>query len=360
MEQRINGFRYLISLSYSAVDRSDELPEIKRNLMFSTYNFGLLYENDDMTKPDELLIKNKVCYLIEPSLHPEYNEQKEYFDSLEKDKISFVRGGGVYDGNKIKFDAGGYLWQKCVDAGLLSDLDASAPVKYPLYELVYRLLTLNSVTDELKAMWYIFFPLIVEMGAPYDEKIFVKLKDIVLTEQNFKNVLDSNYSDTIYVNTKEMVIGGVDPIIIDWFIEYTEWKNQKNEKGVSRELEKYQRRLVLGEFEYTVKGTEKMLDVYPDDEEIYLLNMTAKVSLAGTKDESERDKIFDDIIISAQDALSSPVRKKKNYIAYYLGLAFLGKKEIEKAQKSFELSLTYDPKFELSLLMLKGMEKLTH
>ncbi len=356
-EEKIEGLRYLLSLSYVAIDKSDASVEVKRNLMFSVYSFGLLFERDDMTRPDKLLIKNRACYLIKPDMHPGYNENKDYFDTLPR-AITFVKGGGVYDGEFIKFDAGGFLWRECVKKGILEGIDAVEPVKYPLYELVYRLLTLNSATKELIAMWYIFFPYIVNMGTPYDEEHYLKLKAIVLCEDNFRQVLESKYSNKIFINTKEMVLGQVNPIIIDWFIEYTEWKNVKNEKGISRETEKYQKMLVLGEFAYVINGTERMLDVYPDDEEIFMLNMTAKTSYAGTLDEKDRIKLFDDIILSAQDALSSPVKKKKNYIAYYLGLAFLGKKDFVKAQNSFKLALTYDPKFELADMMLKGMEKI--
>lgn len=357
MEEKIEGLKYLLSLSYVAIERSDEHEEVKRNLAFSVYSFGLLFESGEMTAPDNLLIKNRACYLISPEMHPEYAVNKDYFDSLPSGEHTFVKGGGVTVDGKIKFDAGGYLWRKCVDSGLLTGTDAIEPTKYHLYELVYRLLTLSSVTDELKAMWYIFFPYIIEMGAPYEEEIYYKLRAIVLTEENFKNVLESKYSDRIFVTTKDMVLGGTNPVVIDWFLEYTEWKNVKNDKGISRELEKYQRLLVLGDYAYVVNGTEKMLDAMPDNEEIFLLNMTAKVSLAGNLDEKERNAIFDEIILAAQEALPSPLKKKKNYIAYYLGLAFLGKKELDKAENSFKLSLTYDPKFELAEMMLKGMDK---
>lgn len=358
MEEKIQGLKYLISLSYVAIDRSDADPEVKRNLTFSVYSFGLLFESGEMTEPNNLVIKNRACYLIKPNQHPSYNDNKEYFDSLKADEHTFVKGGGVTVGEFIKLDAGGYLWRKCVESGLLSGVDAIEPTKYSLYELVYRLLTLSSVTDELKAMWYIFFPYVVGMGAPHEEEIYYKLRAIVLTEENFKNVLESKYSDRIFVSTKDMVLGGTDPIVIDWFLEYTEWKNEKNEKGISRELEKYQRMLVLGDSEYVVNGTEKMLDVFPDNEDIFMLNMSAKVALAGKMEESEREKIFDEIVLAAQEALPSPIKKKKNYIAYYLGLAFLGKKEFEKAENSFKLALTYDEKFELAQMMLKGMSKL--
>ncbi len=358
MEEKIEGLKYLISLSYVAIDRSDESAQVKRNLTFSIYSFGLLFESGEMTAPDKLVFKNRACYLIKPNQHPEYKGNEEFFDNIKKDETTFVKGGGVTVGGDIKFDAGGFLWRKCVECGLLSGDDAIEPTKYSLYELVYKLLTLSSVTDELKAMWYIFFPYVIGMGAPHEEEIYYKLRALVLNEQNFKNVLESKYSDRIYVSTKDMVLGGTDPIIIDWFLEYTEWKNVKNDKGISRELEKYQRRLMLGENEYVINGTEKMLDVFPDDEEIFMLNMAAKVAYAGQADEKEREKIFDDIIIAAQEALPSPRKKRKNYIAYYLGLAFLGKKEFDKAENSFKLALTYDDKFELAQMMLKGMDKL--
>ena len=359
MEEQIEGLGYVLSLSYGAIERSNETPEIKRNLAFSVYSLGLLYNSGEMTKPDPALFKLGAKYSIKKEKHPNYDEDKAYFDELKKGEIAFVKGGGVYDGDEnIKFDAGGFLWRRCVEKGMFDGINALDPVKYPLYELVYRLLTLSSVTDELIAMWYIFFPYVVNMDPPFDEETFNKLKGIVLNEKNFKHVLDSKYSDRIYVNTKEMFFANVNPIIIDWFIEYTEWKNVKNEKGISRETEKYQHSLLLGDYGYVVSGTERMLDVYPDDEEILLLNLTAKTSYAGTVEESEREKIFDEVILAAQTALSSPLNKKKFYIAYYLGLAFLGKKDFVKAQNSFELSLTYDPKFELAQMMLKGMKKL--
>lgn len=79
-------------------------------------------------------------------------------------------------------------------------------------------------------MWYVHFPFVVNLGAPYEEDPFMNMKAIVLKENIFEKALSSRYSDIVYVNTKEMVLGGVNPILIDWFIEYTEWKNQKTKK----------------------------------------------------------------------------------------------------------------------------------
>ena len=123
MEEKIHGLNYLISLSYVAIDRSDESAEVKRNLAFSVYSFGLLFESGEMTNPNNLVIKNRACYIIRPNEHPLYNENKEYFDSIKTTEHTFVTGGGVTVGEFIKFDAGGYLWRKCVDSGLLSGGD---------------------------------------------------------------------------------------------------------------------------------------------------------------------------------------------------------------------------------------------
>lgn len=57
--EKIEGLRYLISLSYVAIDRSDESAQTKRNLTFSIYSFGLLFESGEMTAPDKLVFKNR-------------------------------------------------------------------------------------------------------------------------------------------------------------------------------------------------------------------------------------------------------------------------------------------------------------
>ena len=351
------GIRYTDSLSYLAISKSDLSVKEKRDMAYSVYNFGLLYQTGEMTNPDPKLFELKACYTIDKKEHPEYEQKKEYIDGLNDG--DFVTGGGVMINGKIKFDAGGNLWKKCVEKGMLIGDDALAPEKLPLYTLIYKIISLPTAADELIAMWYVHFPFDVNLGAPYEEDPFMNMKAIVLKENIFEKALSSRYSDIVYVNTKEMVLGGVNPILIDWFIEYTEWKNQKNEKGISRETEKYQRELALGNFEYAAKGTDRLLNEYPDDEEIYLLNIAARTSQAGEiKEEKERERMHDGIIIDAQEALQSPRFKKKNYVAYYLGLAFLGKNEVEKAQNCFRLALTYDPQFELATFMLKGIDKL--
>ena len=351
------GIRYTDSLSYLAISKSDLSVKEKRDMAYSVYNFGLLYQTGEMTNPDPKLFELKACYTIDKNEHPEYEQKKEYIDGLNDG--DFVTGGGVMINGKIKFDAGGNLWKKCVEKGMLIGDDALAPEKLPLYTLIYKIISLSTAADELIAMWYVHFPFVVNLGAPYEEDPFMNMKAIVLKENIFEKALSSRYSDIVYVNTKEMVLGGVNPILIDWFIEYTEWKNQKNEKGISRETEKYQRELALGNFEYAAKGTDRLLNEYPDDEEIYLLNIAARTSQAGEiKEEKVRERMHDGIIIDAQEALQSPRFNKKNYVAYYLGLAFLGKNEVEKAQNCFRLALTYDPQFELATFMLKGIDKL--
>lgn len=55
-----------------------------------------------------------------------------------------------------------------------------------------------------------------------------------------------------------------------------------------------------------------MLNEYPDDEEIYLLNIAARTSQAGEiKEEKVRERMHDGIIIDAQEALQSPRFNKK-------------------------------------------------
>ena len=102
-------------------------------------------------------------------------------------------------------------------------------------------------------------------------------------------------------------------------------------------------------------GTEKLLDSFPDDEEILLLNISARISLAPSADFETRVKLLSDNFRIINDAFKIPL-KKYNYFLYYRGLTRLGMNDPEAAEADFKACLELDPKFEPALLMLKGME----
>lgn len=362
--ENIYGLDYLTKLSLSAIDRSDSDSDTKRNLLYSVYCFRCLFDNGELINPDPILVKHKCCFVIEPTEHPDYEVVKDEFKMLDESGECALSTGGVYievadyDHKMLKFDAGSPLWRKLVKKGTIVGEGAVVPDKFPLYEMVYRLLTLSTTSSELISMWYIFFPYIIMIDAPHEADVYLKLKDIVLTEDNFRATLDNKYSDIIYPTTKEMVLGDVNPIVIDWYIQYVEWKNVKNDKGISRELEKYQKQLALNNFEYVVRGTEKMLDAMPDNEDVLLINIAARVNYAGSRDEHTRKILLEENLVTLRNALRTNFYKKKNYLAYYLGMSMLGLHKLEEAKNSFRLALDYDNNFELAQFMLKAIDRM--
>ena len=112
---------------------------------------------------------------------------------------------------------------------------------------------------------------------------------------------------------------------------------------------------MLGEYEYVMHGTEKLLDSFPDDEEITLLNITARSSLVAMAGLEKRVKLLSDNFRIINEAMKT-APKKYNYLLYYRGLTRLGMNDPEGAKEDFEASLKLDPRFEPSMLILKGME----
>lgn len=327
------GFDFLISLSLSCAARSNVEEKRKRELMYSLYSFAALYDEDIIVSPDNLLYKHGICF----------KKECGKTEDIPKD-CALVEEDGK---NFIRFDVGGETFRRFRQAG---GTDFDEINKLDLYEMVDSLTSLDTATNELFTMWFIYFPFIPLMGAPLNREAYNSLKRKMLNEKVYANVLKSRYSDIIYDSVKEMVLSGVDPIITDWYIEYVQWKNEKTNKGISREAEKYQNFLAKGDFEYVLKGTEKLLNTFPWDEEILLMNIAARVSL-GNKDK----RLLTDAMILIDDAMKRGVNKKA-YFSYYLGLCKLGTDDIEGAKQTFtQCAEKYD--FELARFMLAAMKK---
>lgn len=76
------GIRYTDSLSYLAISKSDLSVKEKRDMAYSVYNFGLLYQTGEMTNPDPKLFELKACYTIDKKEHPEYEQKKNTLTGL--------------------------------------------------------------------------------------------------------------------------------------------------------------------------------------------------------------------------------------------------------------------------------------
>ena len=333
------GLDYLIKLSYSLTDRSEILDYAhKRNLLFSLYSFRCLFDTEPLYSVNPTLLKYGCSFVTESE------------NAKKREHVYEIRDG---EKTKYKFDAGSPLWRDAVKRGLIAGENATVPDKLTLFELAYACVTLDTVTVELKAMWFIYFPYVFLIGAPVEYDVYDSLKEVLHTPEVFSAVLRGRYSDNICCAVGEL--GGEDPFVADWYRPYVEWKCEKNEKGVSRETAKFQRALALGDYRYALRGTEKLLDTFPDDEEILLLNISARSSLAPSADFETRVKLLSDNFKIINAAFERPL-KKYAYFLYYRGLTRLGMNEPDHAEADFNAALEIDPSFEPAAMMLKGIE----
>ncbi len=335
----LKGLDFLTRLSYACITRSDLSYQEKRNLLFSVYSFRCLFDSSELHRLSKALV-NHGCSFVTTDLNAKNTEHT--YEISEDGKTV------------VKFDAGSPMWRKEVKAGKITGDNAVLPEKLTLFEMAYKCVTLSSATAELKAMWLVYFPYVFMMGAPIEYDIYDALKEVVHTAEVFSCANAGKYADNICCTTAEL--SGEDPFIIDWYRPFIEWKCEKNDKGISHETAKYQKALALGEYAYAVVGTEKLLDAFPDDEEILLLNISARISLAPTVDFERRVKLLSDNFRIINEAFKNPL-KKYTYFLYYRGLTQLGMNNPEAAEVDFKACLETDPNFELAILMLKGLEK---
>ena len=333
------GLDYLTKLSYAVIDRDEDIDyETKRNLLFSVYSFRCLFDTTPFYSLSNILVKYGCSFFTKHDL-----------SKLEHTyKITDAKGNVGW-----KFDAGSPVWRESVKAGKITGANAIVPEKFTLYETVYKILSLKSATAEIKALWLVYFPYVFMIGAPIEYDIYDELKKIVHTAEVFSATLASRYSDNICCTTEEL--NCEHPLIVDWYTPFVKWKCEKTEKGVSHEVAKYQRALTLGDYAYVIEGTEKLLNSFPDDEEILLLNISARTSLSPSLDFESRVKMLSDTFNIIGDAFKMPL-KKYHYFLYYRGLTRLGMNMPDHAECDFKACLEIEPNFEPALLMLKGIE----
>ena len=332
------GLDYLTKLCYAVIDRSDLSYGEKRNLLMSVYSFRCLFDTKELHRVSKVLVK--------------------YGCSFVSRDVGLKTVEHVYevtDGEKTyyKFDVGSPAWQLKYRSGEITGENATLPDKPTLYEAVNRIISLSSATDEVRAMWLVYFPYVFIIGAPVEYDLLDEIESKINNPGVYKTALDGKYADNICCTTAEL--SGEHPLVAEWYRPFIEWKSEKNDKGISRETAKYQRALMLGEYEYVMHGTEKLLDSFPDDEEIVLLNITARSSLVAMAGLEKRVKLLSDNFRIINEAMKG-TPKKYNYLLYYRGLTRLGMNDPDGAKEDFEASLKLDPHFEPSMLILKGMQ----
>lgn len=340
VENEFKGLDYMIKLSYACVDRCEEMDYgKKRNLLFSLYSFRCLFDNAPLYSLSKVLVKYGCSF---------FTADEKYAKREHVYAVTDSTGKVAY-----KFDAGSPVWAEAVKAKKITGENATLPQKFTLFETAYLLADMSTATAELKALWLVYFPYVFLIGAPVEYDLYDALKEKLHTTEVFSCANEGRYADNICCTTAEL--NGEHPLIADWYRPFVEWKCEKNEKGISHETAKYQKALALGDYAYALSGTEKLLDSFPDDEEILLLNISARMSLAPSVGLEERVKLLSDNFRIITDAFKTPL-KKYHYFLYYRGLTQLGMNMPDHAEADFKACLEIDERFEPALMMLKGIE----
>ena len=356
MDCNATGINYTVQLSYSAIDESGISFENKRDLLFAVYSFRCLFDNEEMLHIDPVLKKYNCTFSTQLKNHPHYD--KAEFDELISQKSQYAPHGGIIvyttDGPVLRFDAGSHIWEHFVEEGKITGIGATAVQKPSLYRTVLDIVSLKKASAELKAMWFLIFPYIMLIGAPHETDIYYKLKEKLLCPAVFDAVLSSNYSMGVADSVEELEAQELPTVVVEWFAPYIEYKNAKNDKGVSREVERYQKWLAAGRFTEVFAGTEKLLDTFPDDNTLLLTNIAARISLDTAGSNEERERLLLDTIEMIEGVLSEP-NEKKAFFLYYHALALIGLKRLDEAIDKLDETLEASPNFESAMLMKRAI-----
>ncbi len=289
------GIDYAVKLAYTAADKSDI--KNKRDVIYSLVCFGCMFDDSFAADPDPIVRK--------------------------------------YD---------------C--------LSYPEPQKLDLYELANTLIALEPIAadtkKELCAMWYMAFAYVILSESPHSDEIYDRLCETLQTREVFSDVLKSRYSVYIPATTEELKAQNAPAALIGWYAPYIDFCAERDESGVTNETNECKRLLAAGNFNEALLRSEKLLAAFPDDEQIAITDIAARVSLSGATNSTSRTALLRETL----DLIDEYVQTAKGqYFKYYRGLTLLGLMDTAGARKEFNKCLEADPKFELAALMIKGMDK---
>lgn len=333
----IQGLDYLTLMTYNRIDSSSADLQKKRDMLYSMYCFRCVFDNNELHRISAVLVKYGISFAF--AAKPEGDG---VIEAEQKGKKAY------------KFDVGSPAYSLCVKKGKINPEFACLPQKLTLFELPYEIISLENADDELKAMWFIYFPYVILMGAPVEHDLYDALKEKLFNPGVFHRVMESKYSESVFCCREEMA--GEHPLIIDWYGAYIDWKNELTEKGVSRITAYIQRKLALGDYDYVMRESERLLDCFPDDEELLLLNIAGRMSACASADFETRVKLLSENFKIINNAITGGKSKKYNYFLYYRGLTRLGMQDMDNARTDFMSCLEIDPAFEPAMMMLKGLD----
>ena len=329
------GLSKLVRCSYIAVDNSNLSLLEKRNLLFSLYSFRCLFDNKELYRVSKILVKYGCSFICSAS----YRNTKGVYEVVD--------GKGI---KHYKFDAGSPLFIKFLKEKKLGKF-SSIPQKLTLFEMVYACITLPTATHALKALWYSYFPYVF-LVAPTEHDLYDRIKEILCTEKVFQSVINSEEGDNIYVDEED--IREDNPLLKDWFASFIAYRREKHD-GTARYNERLLAIMKEGNFRKVMELSDLFLAAYPDDEDLIINNVTARLALCASAEGKEREQLLNLNLSIINDALASTIDNQSEFL-YFLGMTKLGLQDIVGAIADFEASLKADPENENAQKMLDGIK----
>lgn len=333
------GLSKVVRLSYLAVDNSDLSLCEKRNLLFSLYSFRCLFDNKELYRLSKILLKYDCSFLCSAKF------------KNEKGVYEIVDGKGA---KHYRFDAGSPLFIKMLKAKKLGK-NASIPQKLTLFEMVYTTITLNSATPALKALWYAYFPYVF-LVAPIEHDLYDRVKEILCTPSVFACVINTEEGDSIFVDEED--IQQDNPLLKDWFAPFIAYRREKTKDGIARYNERLLAIMKTGDFRKVMDLSDAFMSAYPDDEDLLINNVTARLALCASAEGKEREDLLKLNLSIINDALSTTIDNQGAF-TYFSGMTKLGLKDIDGAEKDFETVLKIEPDNENAKKMLEGIKNAT-
>ena len=333
------GLSKLVRCTYMAVDNSNLSETEKRNLLFSLYSFRCLFDNKELYRLSKILVKYG-CSFICSSAYKGTTGVYEIVDGKGK--------------KHYKFDAGSPLFIKFLKEKKLTKF-ASIPQKLTLFEMAYASITLSSATYALKSLWYTYFPYVF-LIAPIEHDLYDKIKEILCTDKVFASVIKTEEGDNIYVDEED--IREDNPLLKDWYAPFIAYRREKP-NGTARYNERLLAIMKEGNFRKVMELSDLFLGAYPDDEDLLINNVTARLALCASAQGKERTDLLKLNLSVINDALACTVDNQVPFL-YFSGMTKLGLQDIDGAEKDFESVLKSDPENENAKKMLEGIKNATN
>jgi len=228
----------------------------------------------------------------------------------------------------------------------------TSPEKLDPYFVINRVINLENTTAELKALWYLFFPLIIYLDCPFDEEIYDELVLSLQNDEVLDIVLYSNYSILIKDTVEELEQTLDTPgMVVEWYTPFIIYKSQTDNKGETREVIKLKKWLAEGKFSDVFYYTQKLLNSFPEDDNLILLNIAARIPLSETETEEQKIKTLKQILTIIDEALKLK-SDKKIFFHYYAALVHIALKNPNAAKSNLIACLQLDKTFTQAEQML--------